>query len=469
MKLSNMDRRGLLRWRLSAAIALVVALPAQADSVTDWNAVAAGPAVLARFGGPPQQARAMAIVQIAVHDALNSIDARYQTYNAMPPAGAGASPDAAVAAAAHTALLALIGALPAPPNQAEADARVVAINAINNAYAAAIGPDIDGAEEAGIAAGELAANTIFQQRHAWNGTKWVPNDGAQSPHSPAYLDVLASLGILPTSPGVHQATQTLTGVPTQPQFMGWGNVRPFSINSNSQFRAPPSQLFDLTSQFYADQFNEVKHHGDARVRAANPDSEKTDIARFWPAGGLEWYATYRIILADRDLDRWQHARLFALAGVSTADSLITLFAAKYHYNFWRPVTAIRRADEDGNPATEADPNWLPFMTTPAYPDYPCGSTSNTGAYTETLRNFFGTNAISFEREVQAPPLVLPAPLAPLPAKPIKRKYNSMSIAENEQARARVYEGFHFAEGCYAGIKAANQVADWVYTHQFQPL
>ncbi|HJW46284.1 MAG TPA: hypothetical protein VJ484_07310, partial [Lysobacter sp.] len=141
MKSLHMEGHGLpRRWLLAAAIGLAVVLPAQADSVTDWNTLASSGAVLPRFGGPQQQTRAMAIVQIAVHDALNSIHARYESYNALPAAASGASPDAAVAAATRTTLLAMISALPPAPTPEEAAARAAAVAAINAAFDAALGP-----------------------------------------------------------------------------------------------------------------------------------------------------------------------------------------------------------------------------------------------------------------------------------------------------------------------------------------
>ena len=447
------------RYLLPAALALCLgmALPAQADSVTDWNGIAGGPDVLPRFGAPQFQFRAMAIVQIAVHDALNTIQPRYRTYSNLPPAAAGASADAAVAAATRTAMLGLLTALPdSTPN------RQLAIDRINNEYAARIAAIPEPGRAAGIAAGENAAMACLLQRHAFNPLlgKLVATDGAATPHSPPY-DLAAGLG-------VHQPTPNLTGPDTQPLFTGWPNVALFSLNNASQFRPPASPLFNISSQFYADQYNEVKHHGDARVRGAFPNSEKTDIARFWPAGGLDWNANMRVIVAGRGLDRWQHARLFALANMAVTDSGIANLEAKYHHHFWRPITAIRWLD-DGNPATQRDPNWMSFLPTPPYPDYPCGSTGVTGAVTQTLRRFFGTNAIAFSRTVTAGPVALPSPLLPLTTKTITRKFNSLSIAENEQARARVYEGLHFAEGCYVGIKTANQVANWVYDHELRPL
>ena len=453
------------RYLLPAAlgIALVMALPAKADSVTDWNGIAGSPAVLARFGGPQFQYRAMAIVQVAVHDALNSITPRYQAYSNLPPAAAGASPDAAVAAATKTALLGLFSAVAPAPTPAEADLRTAAIAAINAEYLARVGSLADPAVVAGIAAGEAAARSCLLQRHSYDAIldKYTTMDGSQSAHSPAY-NLAAGLRIHQPTPAPEFPAATM------PQFTGWKNVALFSINSASQFRAPASPLFDISSQFYADQYNQVKHQGDARVRGAFPNSEKSDIPRFWAGGGLEWNTTLRLIVNGRGLDRWQHARLFALANMAVSDASVTNMESKYHYNFWRPVTAIRWAD-DGNPATQSDPFWRPFLQTPPYPDYPCGSTSVTGAVTQTLRRFFGTNSIGFTRTVNAGPVPLPAPMTTLPAKPITRSYHSLSIAENEQARARVYSGIHFVDGCYAGIKSANKVADWVYSHELRPL
>ena len=449
-------------WLLAAAVGCAIALPVQADSVTDWNAVASSPTVLPRFGGPQQQYRAMAIVQIAVHDALNSISPRFQRYTTVSPAGAGASPDAAVAAATRTTLLGMIGALPPAPTPVEATNRANAIVAINAAFDAAIGPGAPDATEAlGIAAGDAAANAMLALRYVDNGGVWSPIDGSGTPNSPPYA-LAAGLGIHQPTPAPEFPAVTL------PAFTGWPFVRTFAVNSASQFRAPPGQIFDIGGARYASEYGQVKHQGDARVRGAFPNSHHSDVARFWPGGGLEWNANARLIAASRSLDRWQHARLFALMNMSVADSMITNLESKYHYNFWRPVTAIRWAD-DGNPATVSDPNWRPFLQTPPYPDYPCASTSVTGAAAQTLRRFFGTNALRFTRTVTAPPVPLPAPMTELPAKVITRHYGSMSIAENEQARARVYAGIHFIEGCHAGIRSGNQVANWVFARQLRPL
>jgi hypothetical protein len=449
-------------WLLATAIGLAIAAPVQADSVTDWNAVATSSTVLPRFGGPQQQYRAMAIVQIAVHDALNSIQPRYQRYSTGGAAASGASPDAAVAAATRTTLLGMIGALPAAPTPAEAANRAAAVVAINSAFDAAIGPGApDAGEAAGIAAGDAAANAILLLRYNSVGGVLTPSDGSGTPNVPAYA--------LAAGVGIHQPTPAPEfPASTTPAFTGWPFVRTFAINSATQFRAPPGQIFNIAGSRYAVEYNQVKHHGDARRRGALPNSPQSDIARFWPGGALEWNTNTRLIVAGKSLDRWQHARLFALLNVSVADSMINNLESKYFYNFWRPVTAIRWAN-DGNPHTASDPNWRPFLQTPPYPDYPCASTSVTGAAAGTLRQFFGTNALSFTRTVMAAPVPLPAPMTELPAKSITRHYGSLTHAENEQAHARVFAGIHYLEGCYAGLRAGNQVADWVYARHLRPL
>ena len=217
---------------------------------------------------------------------------------------------------------------------------------------------------------------------------------------------------------------------------------------------------------YASEYNLVKSIGDARVRGAQPNSPQTDIARFWPGGGLDWNGNARIIASTRGLDRWQHARLFALVNMATADALITNMADKYQYNFWRPVTAIRWPD-DGNPFTRSDATWRPFLQTPPYPDYPCASTSMTGAAAQMLRRYFRSDALAFSRTVSAPVAPLPPPLVDLPVKTITRGYPSLSTAEHEQAMGRVYSGIHFTEACLVGLKAGNKVADWVFARQLQ--
>jgi len=436
------------RLALACALALTATLgAAHADVVTDMNAVVASPPVVPRFGAPQQQSRALAMIQIAVHDALNSIDRRYDTYSVVPSAGVGASANAAVAAATRRVTLALLAPVP------DSADKTAAITAVNNAFDSVLGPmPYDAAELAGIAAGNAAGDAILAAR---------TGDGAATPSTPYTLAA---------GPGVYQPTPNpgLTPDPIVPAFGLWGNVRPFAVRSALQFRPDAPDIFDLAGTSYARDYNEVKSVGDALVRGADPDSERSDIARFWPGGGANWNLSARTIVSGLGLDAWQHARLFALLNMAEADGLITTMGAKYAYNFWRPVTAIHWAD-DGNPATASDANWRPFLVTPPYPDYPCALPAATGASSEVLRRYFGTDDIAFSRTFNAAPLPLPPPLAELPGKTITRHFDSLSQAADEAIGARVYAGIHFRTGCDVGVRVGTQVGRFVVQHYLRPV
>ena len=444
--------------RFALAVAVITAIPAlaQASTVTQWNAVASTAPVVTLFGGPPQQARVVAIVQIAVHDALNSIDPRYQSYDLLPGAMPDANPDAAVAAASYTVLRGLIDPRPASP------ARTAALTAVDAAYSAALAAIPDGnGETHGIDAGVAAANAILARR---------ANDGSATANLPYSAPLVA---------GAYQPTPVMNSMPQQyivPANEGWGRMQPFVLRTPSQFRFDPGDLFDLRGAAYTRNYNEVKQVGNALVRGAAPNSEESDIARFWPGGGANWNRVLREILAapatnpqlDLDLDLWQQARLFALANMAESDAAIAVFDTKYTYNFWRPVTAIRWQN-DGNPRTAPDANWWSFMATPPYPDYTCGLTSASGANIEVLRRYFRSNDIGWGFTFNAPPVPLPAPLLPLPAKPITRVFASLHEAAAEAVDARVFGGMHFREGCVKGITQGKQVGRFVFQHALRPL
>jgi hypothetical protein len=430
------------RWPLVVAIALAIPVPALADAVTSWNATAT--TVVPRLGSPQFQARGMAMVQIAVHDALNSIRPRYRSYTGVAPANPGASPDAAVAAATRTALLALL-----PDGSAEE-------TTVETAYTTALSAIPDGAAKSdGIAAGTAAAAAILALR---------ANDGSANPNRP-YVE--------PLVPGRYQPTPS-TPDPTNPAVItplmqGWAELVPFALRRGDQFRVDPSEIFNLAGPAYAREFNQVKTVGDARERGTAPNSRESDIGRFWAAGGFNWNPIARGIVAGRSLDRWQNARLFALLNMAVSDANIAAQDSKYAYKFWRPVTAIRRAAEDGNPATAADPYWTPLLVTPPYPDYPCNLPSGASASAETLRRYFGTDQVPFTRTAIAPVVPLPAPLAAMPEKTITRSYASLSAAANESAISRVYAGIHFLDGCRASVRQARAVAAFVFTHYLKPI
>lgn len=449
----NLRRRVLPRHALLACALALATAPALADSVTDWNIVAGAVAPrmtgLQREGslqpipGPQPQTRGLAMVHIAIHDALNAIDPRYQTYLPRSPANPNASPDAAVAAAAYHVLLAFIpgdAALTLPSGATTLDA----------VYANAIAALPDAGKADGIAAGAAAAAAILQHR---------TGDGSTG-IDPVYTTA-PGLGVYQPTPAPEFPAQII------PSFAAWAAVTPFAIRSASQFRSEPGEIFDIASAAYTREYNEVFNVGDALVRGAAPNSVESDTARFFPAGA-EWNSNARIIVNGLGLDRWQHARLFALINIANADALIANQESKYLYKFWRPVTAIRWAD-DGNPATASDAGWRPFLQTPPYPDYPCASTSAAGSGAEAIRRFFGTDQIAFSRSVNVPALPLPAPMAALPAKTIVRDFDALSEVVDGTISARVYSGIHFRSGCEAGARMGRQVGQFVYTHYLTPV
>jgi hypothetical protein len=419
---------------------------ARADVVTTWVAVAEF--VAPRYGGPQQQTRAFAMIQLSVHDALNTIQARYQRYAATGPLSPSASPDAAVAAASRRVMLELLAPIPDSP------AKDAALAAIQTAFDATVGPGpYDAPTTAGLAVGEAAADAILDLR---------AGDGSDNPHLP-YDE--------PVVPGVHQPTPNPEfPAVTTPLFANWANVTTFSINHSAQFEVEPGAIFDLLGDTYTTEYNEVKSLGDARVRgsAANANSELTDIARFWPGGGANWNANTRTIVGGRGLDRWGHARLFALMNMAQADAAIANQKWKYTYKFWRPVTAIRWPD-DGNPNTASDPIWRPLLNTPPYPDFPSALSVLTGAATSVLREFFGTDDIPFTATVAVPSLPLPAPLAPLAPKTITRSYTSLSQAASEAQISRVYAGLHYREACTAGGLHGTKIGRFVVRTELRPV
>jgi len=287
--------------------------------------------------------------------------------------------------------------------------------------------------EDGIQAGEAAAAAIIQRR---------TGDGSDTPHRPYTLAA---------GPGVYQRTPPAFA---DPQWAGWANVVPFALNSGSQFRSDPSEIFDLTSEAYTRDYNEVKRVGAANAEAnGDRTPDQSAIARFWPGGGANWNAVTRVIVAGRGLDSWEHARLFALVNIALSDSSVSVFDTKYTYNFWRPVTAIRAGETDGNATTVGDPSWSPLLVTPLYPDYTCGLTTNTGAAVEVLRRYFDTDAIHYT----------------FTAAGSTRNYDSLSQAAAESVDARVFAGIHFRTGCVQGVRQGEHVGRFAIQHFLKPV
>jgi hypothetical protein len=374
------------------------------------------------------------MMHVAMHDAVNSIHPRYESYADVSRARWGASADAAARQAAASAMKgAVLGVPLPPPNTAETIA--AAIDAFHGPYVTACTSTscMDG-----LLAGEAAAQTILALR---------TDDGSSSPHK-GYT--------LPPGPGVYQATPPTppAGTPNPAiQFAGWADLKPFVLTRGSQFRAEPSLLFNLKSWVYTRDFNEVKRVGELNSETRTVD--QSEIARFWPGGGANINAVARVIIADRNLDLWQHARLFALINMALSDSAVAVFDTKYTYNFWRPVTAIRAGDTDGNLLTVKDPNWLSYQNTPPYPDYTCGLTNNVGAGLAVLRSYFDTDRI---------PYTLSTPTTP----PMTRSYRSLSQAGFEAVDARVFGGMHFRTGCVRGLMQGGDVGRYVFKNALRP-
>ena len=209
---------------------------------------------------------------------------------------------------------------------------------------------------------------------------------------------------------------------------------------------------------YAADFNEIKALGSDTSSARTAD--QTEIGYFWDESSpLAWNRIARTVSASRGLDLWENARLFGLLNLSMADGYIGSWEAKYHYNYWRPVTAIRLAASDGNPDTEADPTWTPLLVTSPIPDYPSGHAVQGGAAAESLKQFFGTDDISFH----ACSLTLPAGSTCTDPAPVMRSYASFTDAADENALSRILIGYHFRvaveEGTEHGRKIAKRAAN----------
>ena len=419
----TLDLRFSPRPIILLAVVLVLGMPplVHADVVTDWNTIATTVGPLALPAILPQS-RVYAMTQAAVHNALNAIDRRYQPYAFTPIAASNASPEAAVATAAHDVLRAQF-----PSQQAAIDA----------AYQASLAsfPDNGNAKALGIAVGQAAAAAILAIRS---------NDGSASANVP-YTQ--------PPGPGIWEPTPP--GY-LPPAFPGWGNVTPFGLNHGEQFRPDPPEYFDLTSEAYSRDYQEVKDIGSINSTTRTP--EQSDIARFWYEGSpLGWNRIARAVAAQRAFGLWENARLFALLNLAMADGYIAGWNVKYFYNFWRPVTAIRKGDTDGNPSTVADPGWSSFLITPAIPDYPSGHSILGGAASEVLSRFLGTDFVSFTT-TSGPPF---------PG--FTRSFTSFSQAALENANSRLFAGIHFRTANMDGVRLGEKIGKFIFQHSLRPV
>ena len=327
----------------------------QADAVTAWNENATIATCIIGL----HESRLYAMMHLAIHDALNTIDRRFRPYVLDMHGPSGASAEAAVATAAHDVLVSDLKQLVPVFNQIpDIQACINAsVGSLATDYAAALADIPDGAPKTqGMVIGHAAAAVILALRVA---------DGADT----LLLDFGYPQG---TEPGAYRFT------PEAPfAFLpGWGKVTPFGLHDSAQFR--PGPPYAVTSPKYTADFNEVKSLGvrDYSTRTA----DQTQIARFWlESSPLQWNRIARTASATVGLDMWENARLFALLNVALADGYIGSWETKYHYNYWRPETAIRTAATDGNPDTSAVRGWEPLEPTPGIPDYDSGHSVQGGA------------------------------------------------------------------------------------------
>jgi hypothetical protein len=416
------------------------------NAVTAWNANA-GEAVLAAcsLGGyAPQEARMYAMTHAAIHDALNGIDRRSRPYAAQLTAAPGASPDAAVAAAARDVLVPVFGSLSFFLPAACVGAGIASVEAD---YTAALGAILNGtAKTRGIALGHAAAAAILALRSA---------DGFDTPTvDPDYQEG--------TAPGEYRYTP---GTPFAFAPRLGEDLTPFVLKDASQFR--PGPPYSLTSRKYAADVNEIQRlGGDDVITPSARTDDQTEIALFWvESSPLAWNRLTRAVATADGLDLWESARLFGLLNLAMVDGYIGTFETKYHYRFWRPVTAIRLADIDDNPATTADRTWTPLLQNPPIPDYDSGHAVEGGAAAEVLKRFFHTDRMSFS----ACSFTLPAGQTCSDASPTLRYFTRFSQAADENAVSRIYVGFHFRDAVETGMKHGEKIANRAVNRFLRPV
>jgi hypothetical protein len=417
-----------------ALVALAAPVSALANEVTHWNDIAMS--TLLAFpplagGAPPAQQINMAMTQGAVYDAVNAIEPRHQPYLLTTQFPATASKEAAVATAAYMVLSNIVQTVPDDllPN------RVALQDFLNAAHDASLSQIPNGeAKTQGIAAGTAAAGAMITAREndgRFGPSPWVPN--YDPGHWQPLLNPDGTLQLDPTA---------------------WvANVQPFLIQSPSQFRTDGPNA--LTSTKYADDFNEVKALGRFDSQTRTP--EQTHIALFWQSAGGHvrvWNEVARNLVDQHAIEFGDSALLFAMLNLSAADSAINCWNDKYYWDFWRPWTAIQRADEDGNPDTEADPTWTALLTAP-YPEHPSGHLAGDGAQLEVLQRFFGDRT-GFD-----------ATSARFPGE--LRHFDRFSLALREIIDARIWAGLHFRTADIQAQILGRKVVHYMEKHYFQPV
>jgi hypothetical protein len=401
---------------LLVALAVPASAPAaaakQPDQVLAWNEHAAQALIVTGAFGTSSLVH-LAIVHGAVYDAVNSIDRRHEPYLGNVAARRWYSKNAAAASAAYHVLSALV-----PAQQASLD----------TLFATSLATIPNGRAKArGIEVGELAADQMLEAR---------TNDGRYG----SFRFV--------------SGTEAGEWRPVLPLFASDPNawikdMKPFMIRSATQFRSDGP--LEMTSDEYAAEFDEVKTLGRDVGSTRTPD--QTDQARFWADNAFAmWSRIFRQLSVNNELSVAENGRMFAMLYLTAADAQITVWSDKAFHNFWRPITAIREAEFDLNPATLDEDGWLPLIPNPPYPDHPSGHNAVSGSIVKTLQSFFGTDRMAFS--------------ALSNFSLTTRSYTRFSQAIREIVNARIYSGIHFRTPDVQGFRIGRQVARWRESHSF---
>jgi hypothetical protein len=388
----------------------------RANVITDWDEKAVVVVTpMSSLGGtsPYMAVRMMGMVHAAMFDAVNSIERRYRPYLVQLPAASTTSKDAAAAAAAAT-ILATID----PKTAGEMKA----------ALATYLAPLPEGAAKSdGVALGETVAAKVIEAR---------ANDGCDAPD--AYRPR--------TSPGVYVPTAiTINSM--------WPDMKPFAIAKGSQFRPKPP--IELDSKEWATDFNELKEYG-GKI-STKRTAQQTETALFWTSPLLAYQPLVRQLVTAKQMGVADSARFMALEVVALNDAIIAVLDAKYHYNFWRPITAIRNGDSDGNPATDSDPTWQPLANTPMHPEYPCSHCIQSGSVAAVVKAVLGG--------VDIPEVALTSAATP----GVTHRWTNMTAFTEEIANARIWAGFHYRFSTGVGTDMGLQIGEYVVKNVMQPV
>ena len=401
------------------------------NAIGCWNAVA----VQATHLAAPYNVQGliyMGYIQAAVYDAVTKIDGRYEPYHQFSaPSGvdvASASPDAAVAAAAYTMLTSSFLGFPAAAQAGLSTQYSDYINALGGAGAPGVAD--------GIKIGQAAASDLIAERTGDRNEAITFTPGPLTPGGWTFAP-----------PPSLQTAQT-----------PWVAVmRPFMLNSPSQFRVEPPPA--LSSRKWTKEFNEVKAYGAANSTVRSP--EQTAVAQFWNANAVnQSNQAFQDVAITHQMDLVDTARLLAMGNLVDSDAGIACWDSKYHYLLWRPIMAIRNAQIDGNPATQPDPNWTPLLTTPNHPEYPAAHTCITGAEAEMYAHVLGTHNIdvTIHGSADGTPNNWAA----------THTFNTVNDLKREVVNARVWAGLHYRGSALEGLELARDVARWTLRRYFLP-